>query len=220
MLASPGGADSFFFFSSRRRHTRLQGDWSSDVCSSDLDRGEDVLPAGPARALAAVAGDAMAAGADAPELLDVDVHELARAGALVADDLRTRQGRPQSRGAMAAQDRVHGRGGQAERPAELVRAEAQLAAGAQDRLLESRRRAPGRAMRTARAVAEPLAVAVTADPLRSGLARAADHERGRRDRHARAHQSDQALSLPPAERGISMKNHRALLWLRLRQAAP
>src|ERR1039457_2957415 len=26
------------FFSSRRRHTRLQGDWSSDVCSSDLCR--------------------------------------------------------------------------------------------------------------------------------------------------------------------------------------
>src|SRR5256885_11793348 len=29
-------AASLFFFSSRRRHTRLQGDWSSDVCSSDL----------------------------------------------------------------------------------------------------------------------------------------------------------------------------------------
>src|SRR5256885_4089651 len=28
--------DMVFFFSSRRRHTRLQGDWSSDVCSSDL----------------------------------------------------------------------------------------------------------------------------------------------------------------------------------------
>src|SRR3989454_1359704 len=28
----------FFFFSSRRRHTRLQGDWSSDVCSSDLGK--------------------------------------------------------------------------------------------------------------------------------------------------------------------------------------
>src|SRR5574337_631135 len=28
----------FFFFSSRRRHTRLSGDWSSDVCSSDLGR--------------------------------------------------------------------------------------------------------------------------------------------------------------------------------------
>src|SRR5437879_13803768 len=27
----------FFFFSSRRRHTRYIGDWSSDVCSSDLD---------------------------------------------------------------------------------------------------------------------------------------------------------------------------------------
>src|SRR5256885_11042265 len=28
---------SCFVFSSRRRHTRLQGDWSSDVCSSDLE---------------------------------------------------------------------------------------------------------------------------------------------------------------------------------------
>src|SRR5215213_10260286 len=31
----------FFFFSSRRRHTRLVSDWSSDVCSSDLRRSED-----------------------------------------------------------------------------------------------------------------------------------------------------------------------------------
>src|SRR6266487_6111260 len=29
-------SDYFFFFSSRRRHTRWTGDWSSDVCSSDL----------------------------------------------------------------------------------------------------------------------------------------------------------------------------------------
>src|SRR3989442_9498311 len=29
---------SFFFFSSRRRHTRCGRDWSSDVCSSDLRR--------------------------------------------------------------------------------------------------------------------------------------------------------------------------------------
>src|SRR5690625_7512093 len=29
---------SFFFFSSRRRHTRWPRDWSSDVCSSDLDQ--------------------------------------------------------------------------------------------------------------------------------------------------------------------------------------
>src|SRR5437762_426819 len=35
----------FFFFSSSRRHTSYIGDWSSDVCSSDLD-----VPARPARA--------------------------------------------------------------------------------------------------------------------------------------------------------------------------
>src|SRR5699024_11363007 len=29
----------FFFFSSRRRHTRSKRDWSSDVCSSDLTLG-------------------------------------------------------------------------------------------------------------------------------------------------------------------------------------
>src|SRR2546422_11654558 len=47
----------FFFFSSRRRHTRCSRDWSSDVCSSDLrlhvfaiplpplgERPEDILP--------------------------------------------------------------------------------------------------------------------------------------------------------------------------------
>src|SRR6266566_5635689 len=39
-------ADSqLFFFSSRGRHTRLQGDWSSDVCSSDLARCSDRLEA-------------------------------------------------------------------------------------------------------------------------------------------------------------------------------
>src|SRR5690606_41191198 len=27
----------YFFFSSRRRHTRFSRDWSSDVCSSDLE---------------------------------------------------------------------------------------------------------------------------------------------------------------------------------------
>src|SRR3989442_7072999 len=37
----------FFFFSSRRRHTRCGRDWSSDVCSSDL-----ALPCREARALA------------------------------------------------------------------------------------------------------------------------------------------------------------------------
>src|SRR5256884_1602477 len=32
--------DIFFFFSSRRRHTRCSRDWSSDVCSSDLHPGQ------------------------------------------------------------------------------------------------------------------------------------------------------------------------------------
>src|SRR5438034_9421638 len=31
-----------FFFSSRRRHTRSLCDWSSDVCSSDLELGAEV----------------------------------------------------------------------------------------------------------------------------------------------------------------------------------
>src|SRR2546430_6546166 len=48
--------DRVFFFSSRRRHTRFDCDWSSDVCSSDLlcpdeqacgsDRDEQVARAG------------------------------------------------------------------------------------------------------------------------------------------------------------------------------
>src|SRR5699024_11661661 len=33
-----------FFFSSRRRHTRSKRDWSSDVCSSDLDPAVGKLP--------------------------------------------------------------------------------------------------------------------------------------------------------------------------------
>src|SRR5256885_12824933 len=62
------------FFSSRRRHTRLQGDWSSDVCSSDLvglpDRRADpraaagaVRTAGPGAAPGVVMGMANTFGA-------------------------------------------------------------------------------------------------------------------------------------------------------------
>src|SRR5262249_61819688 len=35
-LGDTMGCYYVFFFSSRRRHTRLVSDWSSDVCSSDL----------------------------------------------------------------------------------------------------------------------------------------------------------------------------------------
>src|SRR5438477_107446 len=37
-LLSESDSVQLFFFSSRRRHTRLTCDWSSDVCSSDLFR--------------------------------------------------------------------------------------------------------------------------------------------------------------------------------------
>src|SRR5207253_10587561 len=45
------GSPLFFFFSSRRRHTRWPRDWSSDVCSSDLAPGArvDRLAAGELR---------------------------------------------------------------------------------------------------------------------------------------------------------------------------
>src|SRR5256885_7151655 len=46
MRESSSWCTVFFFFSSRRRHTRLQGDWSSDVCSSDLNGGGTVLASG------------------------------------------------------------------------------------------------------------------------------------------------------------------------------
>src|SRR5690606_40554146 len=39
-----------FFFSSRRRHTSISRDWSSDVCSSDLQRGKGA-PGTPASGL-------------------------------------------------------------------------------------------------------------------------------------------------------------------------
>src|SRR2546427_8288445 len=48
---------SFFFFSSRRRHTRFDCDWSSDVCSSDLTAGlrpEDYADSLPVVALTCI----------------------------------------------------------------------------------------------------------------------------------------------------------------------
>src|SRR2546427_106303 len=60
-----GGRSNFFFFSSRRRHTRFDCDWSSDVCSSDLlqaqlDPGVAIEPQFD-RALLALQGPAAAA---------------------------------------------------------------------------------------------------------------------------------------------------------------
>src|SRR5436309_14068298 len=50
----------FFFFSSRRRHTRFSRDWSSDVCSSDLGVTRQSAPVAAlnnARLLAALFAD-------------------------------------------------------------------------------------------------------------------------------------------------------------------
>src|SRR5690348_17881471 len=68
----------FFFFSSRRRHTRWTGDWSSDVCSSDLGHHLPVVhadqadllghpAAGLAQGIGHAAGDLVAAAEDPVE---------------------------------------------------------------------------------------------------------------------------------------------------------
>src|SRR5690242_21534180 len=57
-LTAPAGW--LVFFSSRRRHTRLTCDWSSDVCSSDLGAGLGIGISGPA-----IAG----AGVERPEVM-------------------------------------------------------------------------------------------------------------------------------------------------------
>src|SRR5438045_9704652 len=54
----------FFFFSSRRRHTRCLSDWSSDVCSSDLEPGHREASAAAARNAAADRLKSRAAGDD------------------------------------------------------------------------------------------------------------------------------------------------------------
>src|SRR5256885_11308113 len=73
----------FFFFSSRRRHTRLQGDWSSDVCSSDL---------ASASGHPYVEGVGPAGGQGAPrveqDLLPIGAHRYESVGALGVAQLR------------------------------------------------------------------------------------------------------------------------------------
>jgi len=107
-----------------------------------VDADEEVFPAGFAFGAVGPAGLWVAGPLDAPELLDVDVQELAGPFALVADHGLGR-GRVEARGTVAAEDRVHGRGGQAELPADRVRSCLQLVAGVEHRLLEWCRRLSG-----------------------------------------------------------------------------
>src|SRR6267142_5443020 len=60
-----------FFFSSRRRHTRLTCDWSSDVCSSDLVASlAGHIKAGRLKALGVTSGKRTAALPDVPTLAE------------------------------------------------------------------------------------------------------------------------------------------------------
>src|SRR5689334_23411508 len=71
----------FFFFSSRRRHTRWNCDWSSDVCSSDLDAGAGALPDPRGRSLGCrPAGRAVLGSGGRPCLVRRDRLELSRRG--------------------------------------------------------------------------------------------------------------------------------------------
>src|SRR5256886_11594356 len=67
----------FFFFSSRRRHTRFDCDWSSDVCSSDLLTARVVLRAGAGVEEAVVETDVYDLSAGVP--VDADVAAAFRA---------------------------------------------------------------------------------------------------------------------------------------------
>src|SRR5437016_14132188 len=71
-----------FFFSSRRRHTRLVSDWSSDVCSSDLHR--ELLRVHNSSSL----GDRMHFFVnELCELLDIPFFQLSPDGVDLAEDL-------------------------------------------------------------------------------------------------------------------------------------
>src|SRR6266487_6229746 len=72
-----------FFFSSRRRHTRWTGDWSSDVCSSDLASVRD-LRLLPDRWAGTAAGSTAAAEAGVAVSLVVPSAAVASTGLLLA----------------------------------------------------------------------------------------------------------------------------------------
>src|SRR6266508_6414630 len=93
-----------FFFSSRRRHTRWPRDWSSDVCSSDLERGERQIGDGEGaegepdhQVAAAAVGDV-----ESPDALEEAVLEVAGEGEEEGPDQRSaeegRQRHPVGRG--------------------------------------------------------------------------------------------------------------------------
>src|SRR5690625_7118386 len=79
----------YFFFSSRRRHTRWPRDWSSDVCSSDLF-GDITAVSGPVQ---------RGHGGDVPELVGLHLPQQgAHAGAIQLEHAEGEIGRAARRG--------------------------------------------------------------------------------------------------------------------------
>src|SRR5690348_17568957 len=76
-----------FFFSSRRRHTRWTGDWSSDVCSSDLQRRARADEVGAAGEKGDVADQRLAPEPDQP-LANLHQQVAVRAAALRSEERR------------------------------------------------------------------------------------------------------------------------------------
>src|SRR5260370_42015358 len=87
----------FFFFSSRRRHTRFKCDWSSDVCSSDLI---DIASARPASRSAARGAAARGTGAGDVDSARGGVFPVfpTRGGAILGPAERREIGRASCRG--------------------------------------------------------------------------------------------------------------------------
>src|SRR5688572_32545688 len=74
----------FFFFSSRRRHTRFDCDWSSDVCSSDLGSRKVPLVLAGGRSLPVRADEILAALAERSAADDSETVESDAGGGSVA----------------------------------------------------------------------------------------------------------------------------------------
>src|SRR5690606_40367449 len=80
-----------FFFSSRRRHTRFSRDWSSDVCSSDLNECGRAKPG--AEAAVDIAGDTRPAELIAPESADLNRLVVGKDDPIPADHHRSEERR-------------------------------------------------------------------------------------------------------------------------------
>src|SRR5256886_9596105 len=86
-LKDKRGSGRMFFFSSRRRHTRFDCDWSSDVCSSDLMTGQigQVMQESMQAALTWVRSNAEQLGIPETFFAEHDIHIHVPAGAIPKD---------------------------------------------------------------------------------------------------------------------------------------